>query len=98
MGEASRLDAFSGYPFSEASTASWLRKMLPGSRLIDLSTEADWLGEITEFGFLVAGENGENVIIGNVSLVPDSLEIRLQLAWKAWASFERWPQQSINFL
>ena len=71
---------------------------VPGTQLIDLSTELQWSGEIVEFGFLLAGENGKPVEVGPVSLIPDSLNNRLQLAWKAWVSFEEWSQQSINFL
>jgi len=70
----------------------------PGTQLINLSAEPKWRGKITEFGFLVAGENGKPVAIGEVSLIPDSLKIRLQLAWRGWTSFEEWSQQSINFL
>lgn len=69
-----------------------------GTNLIDLSMEPDWQGEITEFGFLVAGDNGVPVEIGNASLHADSLKIRLRLMWRAWAFFEEWSQQSINFL
>ena len=71
---------------------------IPGNRLIDLSAEPEWQGEVIEFGFLLAGDNGKAVEIGEVSLIPDSLNIRLQLAWKAWITFEEWSQQSINFL
>ena len=69
-----------------------------GTHLIDLSTEPKWQGEITEIGFLVAGDNGEPVQVGETTLLPDSLKIRLHLAWRAWVSFEEWSQQSINFL
>jgi hypothetical protein len=34
-----------------------------GTHQIDLSTEPDWHGEITEFGFLLAGVNGEAVYV-----------------------------------
>jgi hypothetical protein len=71
---------------------------LPGAHFIDLATEPDWHGEITEFGFLVAGVNGEAVEIGDVSLLPDKLSTRLNLTWRAWTTFEEWSQQSINFL
>jgi hypothetical protein len=71
---------------------------VPGTQFIDLSSEARWRGEITEFGFLVAGENGQPVKIGEALLVPDSLNIRLRLTWKAWTTFEEWSQQSVNFL
>jgi len=70
----------------------------PGNQLIDLSTVPQWSGEIIEFGFLLAGEYGKPVEVGAVSLIPDSLGMRLQLSWKAWTSFEAWSQQSINFL
>jgi hypothetical protein len=70
----------------------------PGARLIDLSVEPDWRGEITEFGFLVAGENGETIEIGSALLLPESLKTRLQLTWQAWTTFEGWSQQSINFI
>lgn len=69
-----------------------------GSHQIDLSAEADWHGEITEIGFLLAGTNGEAIEVGNVTLIPDSLETRLQLSWRAWTTFEEWSQQSINFI
>ena len=69
-----------------------------GNYQIDLSTEPDWRGEITEFGFLLAGVNGEVIEVGDVSLMPDSLITRLQLTWSAWAAFEEWSQQSINFM
>jgi len=71
---------------------------LAGAHQIDLSTEPEWKGEITEIGFLIAGVNGEAVEVGNITLIPDSLNTRLQLTWRAWASFEEWSQQSINFL
>ena len=71
---------------------------LPGTHLIDLSTEPDWQGEITEFGFLIAGVNGKAVAIGETILIPDSLNTRLQLSWRAWSTFEQWSQQSINFI
>jgi len=66
--------------------------------LIDLSTEADWQGEIIEFGFLVAGEKDEPIEIGSANLGPDTLKIRLHLMWQAWSTFEQRSQQSINFL
>ncbi len=71
---------------------------IPGTQFIDLSTEPKWQGNVIEFGFLLAGDNGKAVEIGEVSLIPDSLDIRLQLTWKAWITFEEWSQQSINFL
>ena len=71
---------------------------VPGKQLIDLATEPGWRGEITEFGFLVAGVNGEAVEIGHASLLPDGLATRVNLTWRAWATFEAWSQQSINFL
>ncbi|MCW8924740.1 MAG: hypothetical protein OQJ84_00635 [Xanthomonadales bacterium] len=70
----------------------------PGTRMIDLASEPDWQGEIIEFGFLVAGNGGDTVEVGNASLLPDTLNTRLQLAWRAWTTFETWSQQSINFL
>ncbi|GMR15191.1 MAG: hypothetical protein BMS9Abin30_0813 [Gammaproteobacteria bacterium] len=70
----------------------------PGKHLIDLSTEAGWNGEIIEFGFLVAGGQDDAVEIGEATLQPDSLNIRLQLMWQAWTAFEERSQQSINFL
>lgn len=70
----------------------------PGTQLINLSAEPKWQGEIIEIGFLVAGENGKPVAVGEASLIPDSMKIRLQLAWRGWTSFEEWSQQSINFL
>jgi len=69
-----------------------------GTGLIDLSGESDWRGEITELGFLIAGDNGAAVEVGDALLEPDSLNIRLRLMWNAWASFEKWTQKSINFL
>lgn len=83
---------------SNPQTVSRADISAPGSQLIDLSTEPEWLGEITEFGFVIAGENGKPVKIGEASLIPDSLNIRLQLTWKAWTSFEERSQRSINFL
>jgi len=70
----------------------------PGTHYIDLATEPGWQGEITEFGFLVAGVNGEAVEIGETSLIPDNLNTRLKLTWRAWTAFELWSQQSINFI
>ena len=70
----------------------------PGTHYIDLATEPDWQGEITEFGFLVAGVSGEAVEIGETTLIPDNLSTRVQLAWRAWTTFELWSQQSINFI
>jgi len=70
----------------------------PGKHLIDLATKPDWQGEITEFGFLVAGVNGEAVEIGDTSLMPDSLNTRLQFTWRAWTTFQEWSQKSINYL
>jgi hypothetical protein len=69
-----------------------------GERLIDLSLEPEWRGEIIEFGFLLSGVSSQAVQIGGTSLLPDSFGIRLKLAWQAWISFEGWSQQSINFL
>jgi len=71
---------------------------IPGTQTIDLATETGWLGEILEIGFLVAGDDSSPVAIGETELLPDSLAIRLQLAWKAWSSVEGWSQHSINFL
>ena len=71
---------------------------VPGTQIIDLATESDWRGEITEFGFLLAGVNGETVKLGEALLIPDNLYSRLQLTWRAWITFEAWSQQSINFL
>ena len=36
--------------------------------------------------------------LGDVRLIADSLDTRLQIAWTAWTAFEVWSQQSINFL
>jgi len=69
-----------------------------GTHQVDLSTEPDWHGEIIEFGFLLAGVNTEAVEVGNITFIPDSLSTRLQLTWRAWATFEEWSQQSLNFL
>jgi len=69
-----------------------------GEQFLDLSSETQWSGEITEIGFLVAGENGEPVGIGDASLIPDSLYIRLQLTLQAWMTTEVRSQKSINFL
>lgn len=71
---------------------------VPGTQLIDLSAEPGWQGEITEVGLLVAGESGEQVEVGEISLIPDSLRVRLQLTWRAWAAFEEKSQKSVNFL
>ena len=69
-----------------------------GTQMIDLATEPNWNGEITELGFLLAGVNGEVVELGDASLLPDQLNTRLQLTWHAWTTFEEWSQQSINFI
>jgi len=69
-----------------------------GTQRIDLSTEPDWKGEITEFGFLIGGVNGEAVAIGETLLIPDNLNTRMHLTWRAWTTFEEWSRQSINFL
>jgi len=69
-----------------------------GTHLIDLSTETDWQGEIIEFGFLIAGAQGDAVAIGPATLRADSLPSRLRLMWQAWTTFEERSQQSINFL
>jgi hypothetical protein len=69
-----------------------------GKQMMNLATEAGWQGEIIEFGFLVAGEKGQPIEIGPVSLGPDTLEGRLRLMWQAWTTFELRSQQSINFL
>ncbi len=71
---------------------------IPGTHLIDLSAETGWQGEIIEFGFLVAGQKTEPVDIGQLSLSPDSLRVRLQLMWQGWTAFEQRSQHSINFL
>ena len=71
---------------------------ISGTQQIDLTTESDWNGEITEFGFLIAGVNGKAVEIGEVVLIPDSLNTRIQLSWQAWTTFEGWSQKSVNFL
>lgn len=69
-----------------------------GKNLVDLSFEPGWKGEITEFGFLLAGDSGEVVSIGATTLLPDGLKTRLLLTWNGWSMFEGWSQQSINFL
>ena len=71
---------------------------LTGSHFIDLSGDPGWSGDITEIGFLISGDNGSVIMVGPASLEPESLEIRLQLMWNAWTTFEKWSQQSINFL
>ena len=71
---------------------------IPGTQQIDLSMEPDWKGEITEFGFLIAGVNGQAVEIGEAILLPDTLNTRIQLSWRTWTTFEEWSQKSINFL
>lgn len=71
---------------------------IAGTQQIDLSTEANWKGEITEFGFLIAGVNGKAVEIGEAILLPDSLNTRIQLSWRTWTTFEEWSQKSVNFL
>ena len=71
---------------------------IAGTQQIDLNTEADWKGEITEFGFLIAGVNGKAVEIGEAILLPDSLNTRIQLSWRTWTTFEVWSQKSVNFL
>ena len=70
----------------------------PGTNHLDLSYEPGWHGEITEFGFLLAGVDGDVVEIGEASLMPDNIDTRLQLAWRAWTAFEPWSQQSIIFI
>lgn len=70
----------------------------PGAQLLNLATEADWKGEISEIGFLLAGVNGQAVELGEATLKPDNLATRLELTWWAWTAFEEWSQQSINFL
>jgi hypothetical protein len=71
---------------------------VPGTRLLDLATEPGWQGEITEFGFLVAGDNGKTVEVGHAAFLPDDLGSRLQLTWQGWSTFEEWTQKSINFI
>ena len=71
---------------------------VPGKQLIDLATNSNWHGEIIEFGFLLAGVNGEAVEIGHTSLISDNLATRVNLTWRTWLTFEEWSQQSINFL
>ena len=71
---------------------------IPGFNLVDLTTETGWRGEITEFGFLIAGQPGETIEIGKISLESDSIRNRFQLTWHAWTVFEEWSQKSINFL
>ena len=71
---------------------------IAGTQQIDLSTEPEWKGEITEFGFLIAGVNGQAVEIGEAILLPDTLNTRIQLSWRTWTTFEEWSQKSINFL
>jgi hypothetical protein len=66
-----------------------------GNRILDLSTQANWYGEIVEFGFLVSDET---IAIGPMALEPDSLELRLQMMWQGWTTFEEWSQQSVHFL
>ena len=70
----------------------------PGTGTIDLAAEPGWRGEISEFGFLIAGTNYKVVEIGETALIPDSLTVRLGLTWQSWITFEEWSQQSINFL
>jgi hypothetical protein len=66
-----------------------------GNRILDLSTQANWYGEIVEFGFLVGDET---IAIGPMALEPDSLQLRLQMMWQGWTTFEEWSQQSVHFL
>jgi hypothetical protein len=69
-----------------------------GNQQLDLSTQLDWHGEITEIGFLFAGVNSAAIEVGDLTFTPDSLNTRLQLSWGAWTAFENWSQSSINFL
>ena len=68
-----------------------------GAVSLDLSTEDQWRGEVTEFGFLFE-EGGGPVTLGAVALAPDTLSRRIQLVWRNWTTFEPWSQKSINFL
>jgi len=82
----------------QSQTVSRMEITTPGARLLDLSTESEWSGEITEIGFLVAGENGGSVGVGDALLIQDSLETRLRLTWQGWTTAEERSQRSINFL
>ena len=70
----------------------------PGLRLIDLSLEPGWRGEVSEFGFLIAQDPGETVDIGDILLASESLKTKLLMTWQSWTTFEAWSQKSINFL
>ncbi len=71
---------------------------IPGTALLDLSVLPEWQGEITEFGFLLAGTKQRTVQLGTTTLEPASQILRLRLAWQDWTTFQEWSQQSINFL
>jgi len=84
----------------EGKAETVIRKELTvvGKRLLDLSAEPGWRGEIIEFGFLVAGQQGESIELGKISFSGNSLGNRLQMMWQAWTTFEQRSQQSINFI
>ncbi len=76
---------------------------LAGTHYVNLSLHPDWYGEITEFGFLLIDESSSghkqgSVEVGPLALLPDHLDIHLQLVWQDWTVFEERTQQSINFL
>jgi hypothetical protein len=71
-----------------------------GSMHIELATDPEWQGTISELGFLFYEDEagGKGPMLGRIGLEPDSLSLRLQRLWAAWTAPEYWSQRSINFI
>lgn len=71
-----------------------------GRVLVDLASDPEWRGTVTEFGFLFYAdqEGREGPLLGPLALEADSLSLRLQRLWTGWTAPEFWSQRSINFI
>jgi len=64
-----------------------------------LAGNKNWKGTITEIGFEVYGDPGDDaLIISSLSTLPYSPATLLRTIWSDWTAFEPWDQSSINHL
>ncbi len=64
-----------------------------------LAGNENWKGIITEIGFEVYGDPGDDaLIISSLSALPYSPAALLRTIWSDWTAFEPWGQSSINHL
>lgn len=85
-----------------AGTRRPIIKSLPsptnGQINVDLASLPDWSGRIIELGLLLSGEQGQTLILRNISFVPRSFVSRLRADLVDLTSPETWSQRSINSL